>query len=125
MDKLKIILDLANNHIGSVEKGKQIITELSEVVKDFPFEFIFKFQYRQLNSFIHPDYQDDVTHKYIKRFKETELKPNQYLELVNYAKEKGFEVGLHLHTEEGGFRVGGKALKRDENGLWALILKNK
>jgi sialic acid synthase SpsE/quercetin dioxygenase-like cupin family protein len=84
------ILEMANNHMGDVAHGKRIIDSFAEVCADFPYRFAFKFQYRQLSTFIHPDYQDRTDIKYIKRFRETELTTNDYLELANYAKSKSF-----------------------------------
>ena len=50
------IFEMAINHQGSVEHGKRIIREIRNVCDDFPeFEFAFKFKYRDLDTFIHPD----------------------------------------------------------------------
>ena len=53
-----IIFEVANNHMGDVEHGKKLIEAFGAVAREFPeFRFSFKFQYRQLDTFIHPDYQ--------------------------------------------------------------------
>jgi sialic acid synthase SpsE/D-lyxose ketol-isomerase len=85
------IFEMANNHQGSVEHGKTIISEIKKVCNDFPeFDFAFKFQYRNLDTFIHPDYinRDDI--KNVKRFKDTKLSQEQFKELLSYVKENGF-----------------------------------
>jgi len=91
LNDLLVVLDLANNHGGSVEHGKVIIDSVDEITRSFPFKFVIKFQYRDLNSFIHPDFRtrfDD--YPYIKRFLSTELSWEQFEDLTIYAKSKGF-----------------------------------
>ena len=47
------IMELANNHMGSVEHGENIIEAFSKLKTKFPhFEFAFKLQYRDLDTFI-------------------------------------------------------------------------
>ena len=86
-----IIFEVANNHMGDVAHGKKLIEAFGAVAKDFPeFRFAFKFQYRQLDTFIHPDYQGRMDIKYIKRFTETRLTPDQFAELKAKVQELGF-----------------------------------
>lgn len=84
------VFEMANNHMGSVEHGMKIIRTFSEVVKEFPFKFGFKFQYRQLDSFIHPDYKNRMDIKYVKRFSETRLTSEDAKRLMETARESGF-----------------------------------
>ena len=89
-DKL-IILEIANNHMGDVEHGKALIRSFGAVVRNYPeFRFALKFQYRELDTFIHPDYQGRMDIKYIKRFTETRLSEEQFGELKACAEEEGF-----------------------------------
>lgn len=89
-DKL-FIFEMANNHMGDLEHGLKIIQEFSKVASEFPeFKFAFKFQYRDLDTFIHPSYQNAYEYKYIKRFKETNLTPEQRKILKDEAKKLGF-----------------------------------
>lgn len=72
------IFEMANNHMGDVEHGIRIIQEIHNVCKDFSqFKFAFKFQYRDLDTFIHLAYKNSTEFKYIKRFSETNLTPEQ------------------------------------------------
>ena len=66
-----IIFEMANNHMGSVDHGKKIINSLKEQAKFFDFDFAVKFQYRVLDTFIHPEYKDRMDLKFVKRFSET------------------------------------------------------
>ena len=84
------VLELANNHQGSVEHGIEVIRQMKDVCDDFPFQFAFKLQYRNLNTFIHPDFKDREDIKYVKRFRDTELNEQQLLSLKHAIDEAGF-----------------------------------
>lgn len=87
------ILEMANNHMGDVKHGLNIIQELHKVCNhnDFAgFKFAFKFQYRNLKTFIHPDYINRTDLKYVKRFLETNLSESERLFLKEEAKKLGF-----------------------------------
>ncbi|MCK5020978.1 MAG: N-acetylneuraminate synthase family protein [Candidatus Peribacteraceae bacterium] len=84
------IFEMANNHMGNLSHGVRIINELKEIVKDFDFNFGIKLQYRNLDTFIHPDYQDRVDIKYIDRFVNTRLMPSEFLTLRNEIVSCGF-----------------------------------
>jgi len=97
MDKLTLknakpffIFEMANNHMGSLEHGLHIIREIHKVCKDYPFVFGFKLQYRQLDTFIHPDYQDRFEFKYVKRFSETRLEKHEFKALIDEMKNLDF-----------------------------------
>lgn len=89
-DKL-VILEMANNHMGDSDHGIALIKAFQDVVKDFPeFRFAIKFQYRALDTFIHPDYQGRSDIKYVKRFSETRLSDAEFIRMKNFASEAGF-----------------------------------
>lgn len=90
-DKPLFVFEMANNHQGSVEHGKKIINEIKKVSEPYSdiFDFAFKFQYRDLDSFIHPDYKDRMDIKNIKRFQDTRLTQEQFLELKRTVEENG------------------------------------
>jgi len=92
MKKIKIILDLANNACGKLEKGLQIINEHDEVLKKYKevFDIGFKFQYRQLSSFIHSDFKNSYEYKYIKRFSETEMSIDDFETMKKRIEELGY-----------------------------------
>lgn len=91
-DKL-IVLEMANNHMGDLAHGYKVITDFGHVCRQFPqFKFAFKFQYRDLDTFIHPAMQGRNDIKYIKRFSETRLSREQFDQLVYKAREEGFLV---------------------------------
>lgn len=84
------IFEMANNHSGSVEHGKRIIDAMAEKCIYKEFDYAFKFQYRNLDTFIHPDYKGRFDLKNIKRFSDTRLSEEEFLEIKKYAQEKGF-----------------------------------
>lgn len=83
------ILELANNHMGDVEHGLRVINEFCALAKEYPFVFAFKLQYRELDTFIHPDFKDRMDIKYIKRFSETRLDRIQTRCLIDAIKSHG------------------------------------
>lgn len=90
-EKPLFTLEIANNHQGSVEHGKRIIRECAAVAhkyKDY-FDFAMKFQYRDLDSFIREDYRNRDDVKNVKRFKDTRLTEEQFLELKAEVEKNG------------------------------------
>ena len=73
--------DIANNHMGDAGHGIRIINELREVTTAFDFPCAIKFQYRNLDTFIHPSYKNSSEFKYVKRFQETQLSDDDLFRL--------------------------------------------
>tara|TARA_Y100000310_G_scaffold101532_1_gene99631 strand:+ start:7239 stop:8738 length:1500 start_codon:yes stop_codon:yes gene_type:complete len=85
------VFEMANNHMGDVEHGLRLIREFAIVKSNFPeFDFALKFQFRNMDTFIHPDYRDRMDLKYVKRFSETRLTKVQFLKLKLEAENLGF-----------------------------------
>lgn len=84
------IFEMANNHMGDLSHGIRIIHELRDITRNYDFDFGIKLQYRNLDTFIHPDYQDRVDIKYIDRFTSTRLSSDDFLTLRNEIKNCGF-----------------------------------
>lgn len=85
-----VILEMANNHMGDVAHGVAIIEAMAEVCRAYPGKVAFKFQYRDLDTFIHESYRNDYSFKYIKRFQETRLSIEQFACLREKARTCGF-----------------------------------
>jgi N-acetylneuraminate synthase len=70
-----IIFEMANNHMGDPAHGLALVDAFAAVADGFrdAFEFAFKLQYRDLDSFIHPEWRARFDVKHIKRFMETRL----------------------------------------------------
>ena len=86
---MMILFEMANNHGGSVATGLKIMNEFAKLKEKYTqFDYAFKFQYRDLDTYIHPD--ADEEHRYVKRFKETNLDLRDRHKLKLYAKTLGF-----------------------------------
>lgn len=105
------IFELANNHQGSVEHGKRIISALKDVVASYNDDFLFavKFQYRDLDTFIHPAMKGRKDVQNVKRFEETRLSSSQFAQLLDSVRKNGFlaictpfdEISARRIKEEG------------------------
>ncbi|MCM1251857.1 MAG: N-acetylneuraminate synthase family protein [Clostridium sp.] len=85
------IFEMANNHQGKVEHGRLIIKEIRKICDEFDeFDFAFKFQYRDLDTFIHPNYKNRFDIKNVKRFQDTKLQRYQFEELLAEVKNNRF-----------------------------------
>lgn len=86
-----VIFEMANNHMGDVEHGKKLIRAYAALKNQFKDEisFAFKFQYRELNTFIHTDHKGSDL-KYIKRFEETRLSRQDWEQLIEETRNQGF-----------------------------------
>ena len=84
------IFEMANNHMGSVEHGLTMIRAFADVASPFKFQFCFKFQFRNLDTFIHPDFKSRMELKNVKRFSETKLSRDQFQQLKDALSENGF-----------------------------------
>ena len=85
------VLEMANNHMGDIAHGINLIKAFGVICKKYPqFKFAFKLQYRDLETFIHPDLKDRMDIKYIKRFAETRLSRPQFDTLIAEIRTNGF-----------------------------------
>lgn len=83
------VFDLANNHQGSVEHALNIVREIGRVVKKHRVRGVFKFQFRQLDTFIHPSHQKKSDNKHIPRFLSTRLDRPQFQVLLDAVRAEG------------------------------------
>lgn len=86
------IFEMANNHQGDVSHGINIIKNIKLVCEKYKqyFNFAFKFQYRNLDTFIHSDYVNRKDVKNIKRFQDTQLDQNEFKVLLDEVERQGF-----------------------------------
>ncbi len=85
------ILEMANNHMGDVDHGVALIRAMKDAVADFSqFEFAFKLQFRDLDTYIHASAKGRADLKYIKRFEETRLTRANFEQLVAEMRANGF-----------------------------------
>ncbi len=83
------IFEMANSHQGSVEHGKDIIYEMGKIARKYNIKAAVKLQYRNLDTFIHPDYKGRQDVKHIPRFEGTRLSYEQFCELADAVRAEG------------------------------------
>jgi len=83
------IFEMANNHQGQVEHGKRIIRDLAQVARSKGIRAAIKFQFRQLDTMIHPAHQQASANKHIPRFLSTRLSKDQFRLLTEEVRKEG------------------------------------
>lgn len=83
------IFDLANNHQGDLNHGLNIVKAIGQVVQETGIKGALKFQFRHLDTFIHPDYKNKKDIKHIPRFMSTGLTKDDYKVLTEEVCKQG------------------------------------
>jgi N-acetylneuraminate synthase len=83
------IFEMANSHQGSVEHGLDIIKAMGRIARKYNVKAAVKLQYRNLDTFIHPEYRERTDVKHIPRFLSTRLDYEQFAQLVEAIHEEG------------------------------------
>ena len=94
------ILDIANNHQGDVSHAEKLIDELALVIETEGVYAAIKFQFRQLDTFIHPTHRHDSNSKHVDRFLSTALDENQYEHLVSIVRQHNITTMCTPFDEE-------------------------
>ena len=95
------IFEMANSHQGSVEHGKDIIHEMGKIARKYNIKAAVKLQYRNLDTFIHPDYKGRKDVNHIPRFESTRLTYDQFTELVEAIRSEGM-IAMSTPFDEAG-----------------------
>ena len=95
------IFEMANRHQGSVEHGKDIIHEMGKIARKYNIKAAVKLQYRNLDTFIHPDYKGRKDVNHIPRFESTRLTYDQFTELVEAIRSEGM-IAMSTPFDEAG-----------------------
>ena len=77
------VLELANNHLGDLQRGLNQIEEFSQVVRFNNVKAAIKLQFRDMDTFVHPDYVGSKEVKYIKKTTEKKLTKIEYKTLID------------------------------------------
>jgi sialic acid synthase SpsE len=83
------VLELANNHLGSVDRGLMIINDFSKVIRKNNIKAAIKLQLRDSNSFIHSSFKGNKSLRYISKTEATFLKNDNFKTLVQEIKKCG------------------------------------
>lgn len=82
------VFDLANNHQGNVDHGLRVIRETAEVVDRHQIRGTMKFQFRQLETFIHARHRERSDNKHVQRFLSTRLDREDFDTLLNEVRKR-------------------------------------
>jgi N-acetylneuraminate synthase len=82
------VLELANNHLGRLERGMSIVHDFGRVVRHNGVRAAIKLQIRDVDSFIHPGFRDRADIRYVRRTLETRLTPDEYAVLTEEIRRK-------------------------------------
>ena len=83
------VLEMANNHWGSVERGLKIITDYGRIVRFNNVRAAIKVQFRDGDSFVHEDFRERSDVRYIKKTLDTQLSDEDYEILVSAIRKNG------------------------------------
>jgi sialic acid synthase SpsE len=83
------VLEAANNHWGDVVRGKKIIQEFANVVRVNQVKAAIKFQFRDVDNFVHDTYKGNQDIRYIKKTEATKMSHTQYAELAEAVRKVG------------------------------------
>jgi N-acetylneuraminate synthase len=76
------VLEMASNHWGDLSRGLKIIADYGKVVRYNNVRAAMKFQFRDLETFIHKDFRDRTDIRYIKKTLDTALTWADYQQMV-------------------------------------------
>ncbi len=95
------IFEMANSHQGSVEHGIDIIKAMSRITRKYNIKAAVKLQYRNLDTFVHPDFKERKDINHIPRFMGTRLDFDQFSQLVDVIHEEGM-IAMSTPFDEDG-----------------------
>ncbi len=83
------VLELANNHLGSLDRGRRIISDFAKVVRYNNVRAAIKLQFRDVDSFVHPAHRDRTDVRYIKKTLDTKMTVADFEELTHHIVKSG------------------------------------
>lgn len=83
------VLEAANNHWGDLDRGKKIIQDFATIVRYNGVKAAIKFQFRDVDNFIHPEFKGNEDIRYIKKTEATKMTQDMYKELANAVVQAG------------------------------------
>lgn len=86
------VLELANNHWGSLERGLKIIDTYADLVKKHNIKAAIKLQFRDVDTFIHKDFRHLTDYRYIRKTLATKLSAQDYQVMTEAIRQHGLIV---------------------------------
>jgi N-acetylneuraminate synthase len=108
------VFEMANNHQGDVRHGIAIIEAMARLMGKHEIKAAIKFQFRHLDSFVHPAHRAGSANKHVSRFLSTALTEAQFAEMAEAARSAGLLVMTTPFDESSigmGLRLGVDILK--------------
>jgi sialic acid synthase SpsE len=81
------VLEIANNHWGSLERGLKLIYDHGSVARINNVKAAIKLQFRDVDEFIHPEFKGDQANRYIKKTEATKLSRDDFAIMVNKIRD--------------------------------------
>ena len=83
------VLEAANNHWGDLDRGKKIIQDFATVARYNNVKAAIKFQFRDVDNFVHEDFKGNQEIRYIKKTEATKMSHTQYKSLADAVVRAG------------------------------------
>ncbi len=83
------VLEAANNHWGDLERGKKIVSDYGRVVRYNSVKAAIKFQFRDVENFVHDDFKGNRDIRYIRKTEATRLSKESYKILAEDVRRVG------------------------------------
>ena len=83
------VLEMTNNHLGSLDRALRIVQQFSKVVRFNNVRAAIKLQFRDVETFIHKDFVDRTDIRYVRRVTETQMSKEEYAVLVEAIRKSG------------------------------------
>src|SRR5712664_1437454 len=84
------VLELANNHLGKLERGLKIISDFAKVARYNNVRAAIKLQFRDVDNFVHEDFRDRTDIRYVKKTLDTRLPREAYATMMDHVRRSGF-----------------------------------
>ena len=81
------VLEMANNHWGSLERGLKIVGTFAQVVRFNNVRAAIKLQFRDVDSFIHRDFRQRTDIRYVKKTLDTRMRDEDFATLVKAIRQ--------------------------------------
>lgn len=82
------VLEMTNNHLGSLDRALEIVRQHSKVVRFNNVRAAIKLQFRDVDNFIHKDFRERTDIRYIRRTIETKMSDDEYAVLVEAIRKQ-------------------------------------
>ncbi len=94
------VLDLANNHFGDFNHAKSIIKNYSKIIKKYNVNATIKFQFRDLDTFVHRSEIKNKSNKYVRRFLSTKFSNEQFNKIFKLIKKNKIKTSCTPFDEK-------------------------